>query len=81
MRSVPSSGLVHVFEPIFYTSLTLDNYGPYGLVHIHGSVFSADPGHMTSCLLLLLLGCLRVVCGLKGIYNVELQVLSVVVGQ
>ena len=53
----------------------------------HGSISNADPrapGHVTSCLQLMLYGCTRAICELKGIYNVQLKVLIykyILVGQ
>ena len=71
-KSVFNSSLVHVFEPFFWTGQVLDNFWLKDRAIFHGSIFSADPrapGHVTSCLQLMLFGCTRAICDLKGIYN------------
>jgi len=53
---------VHVLEPVFWTGpCCWTTFGQWTGASFHGSVFSADPrapGHVTSCLRLLLCGCL-----------------------
>jgi len=62
---------VHVFERFFWTGQLLDNFRPKDRAKFHGSICNADPrapGHVTtSCLQLMLFGC---ICELRGIYNV-----------
>ena len=60
-------------EPFFWTGELLDNFRLKDGAIFHGSIFNPDPrapGHVTSCLQLMLFGCTRAICELKGIYNV-----------
>jgi len=69
-RSVSNSSPVHVFELLFWTGELLDNFRPKDRAKFHGWIFNvyvSAPGHVTSCLQLMLFGCS---CELKGIYNV-----------
>jgi len=73
ISGVLNSSLVHVFEPLFWTSQLLGNFRVKDWAIFHVLIFNADPrapGHMTSCLQLMLFGCMKAICELKGIYNV-----------
>ena len=62
--SVFNSSPVHAFEPFFWTSQLLDNFRRF-LTPIHTSCRSRDV-----VFTLMMLGCTRAICELKGIYNV-----------
>jgi len=62
--SVSNSSPVHAFEPFFWTSQLLDNFRRF-LTPIHTSCRSRDV-----VFTLMMLGCTRAICELKGIYNV-----------
>jgi len=68
---------VHVFEPLFWTSQLLDTLLLKARAIFGGSDFNADPrapGHVTSCLRLMLFGCMRAICKLKDIYSVSQKI-------
>jgi len=61
------------FEPLFCTGQLLDNVWLKDRAIFHGAIFNANPrapGHVRSCLELMLFGCTRAICELRGIYNV-----------
>ena len=75
-RSMSNSSLVHVFEPSFWTGELLNNFWLKDRAIFDGSIFNADP-HELQCrpvmyvvFTMMLFGCTRAICELKGIYNV-----------